>query len=60
MADGKQVSIITTPVYLNSIQSSSRIFCKVIAPPEIQPVTKPWQDVEVIIDVETILKKEQE
>lgn len=60
MDNGKQLSIITTPVYLNSIQSSSRIFCKIIAPPEIQPATKPWQDVEVIIDVETILKKEQE
>jgi hypothetical protein len=58
--NGKQLSIITTPVYLNSIQSSSRIFCKIIAPPEIQPAKKPWQDVEVILEVETVLHKQQE
>ena len=56
----KSLSVSTTPVYLNSVQSTSRIFCKIIAPPDIQPVTKPWPDVEVIIEVETILKKEQE
>lgn len=56
----KPLSVSTTPVYLNSIQSTSRIFCKIIAPPDIQPATKPWQDVEVVIEVETILKKEQE
>ncbi|MBT8361176.1 MAG: diadenylate cyclase [Deltaproteobacteria bacterium] len=56
----KLLSISTTPVYLNSIQSTSRIFCKIIAPPDIQPAIKPWQDVEVIIEVETISKKEQE
>ena len=60
MENGKQLSIITTPVYLNSIQSSSRIFCKIIAPPEIQPTKKPWQDVEVILEVETVLHKQQE
>lgn len=60
MENGKQLSIITTPVYLNSIQSSSRIFCKIIAPPEIQPAKKPWQDVEVILEVETVLDKQQE
>lgn len=56
----KAVSVSTTPIYLNSLQSSNRIFCKIIAPPDVQPVTKPWPDVEVFIDVETILKKEQE
>jgi YbbR domain-containing protein len=56
----KPLSVFTTPVYLNSIQSTSSVFCKIIAPPDIQPVSKPWQDVEVIIEVETILKKEQE
>lgn len=48
----KQLSVETTPVYLNSIQSDMRIFCKIIADPTIQPEIKPWQDVEVIIEVE--------
>ncbi len=56
----KALSVSTTPIYLNSLQSSSRIFCKIIAPPAIQPAAKPWPDVEVVIDVETVLKREQE
>jgi len=48
----KPLSVSTTPVYLNLIQSDSRIFCKIIAPSTIQPVIKPWQDVEVIIEIE--------
>jgi hypothetical protein len=47
----KSPSVATTPVYLNSIQGDSRIFCKIIADPTIQPILKPWQDVEVIIEV---------
>jgi uncharacterized protein (TIGR00159 family) len=47
----KPLSVATTPVYLNSIQGDSRIFCKIIADPTIQPVSKPWQDVEVVIEV---------
>ncbi len=49
----KQLSVATTPVYLNSIQGDIRIFCKIIADPTIQPEIKPWQDVEVVIEVET-------
>lgn len=48
----KPLALSTTPVYLNSIQNDSRIFCKIIAPPSIQPQSRPWQDVEVTIDVE--------
>ena len=48
----KHLSVATTPVYLNSIQGDIRIFCKIIADPTIQPEVKPWQDVEVIIEVE--------
>jgi uncharacterized protein (TIGR00159 family) len=47
----KSPSVATTPVYLNSIQGDSQIFCKIIADPTIQPMLKPWQDVEVIIEV---------
>ena len=48
----KPYTLATTPVYLNSIQGDGSIFCKVIAPPNIQPVSGAWQDVEVVIDVE--------
>ena len=47
----KPLTVSTTPVYLNSVLEESRIFCKIIAPPTIQPVVKPWQDVEVVIEV---------
>ena len=44
--------IMTTPIYLDSITTDSRIFCGVIARPSIQPVAKNWPDVEVLIEVE--------
>ncbi|OGR17646.1 MAG: hypothetical protein A2X81_05290 [Desulfobacterales bacterium GWB2_56_26] len=47
----KPPTVSTTPVYLNSVAEESRILCKIIAPPTIQPAVKPWQDVEVIIEV---------
>ncbi len=45
------VSLITTPIYLESIYSDTSVFCKIIAPPSIQPVEKRWPDVEVVITV---------
>lgn len=42
----------TSPIYLNSITSDSRIFCKIIAPPSYQPIGKAWPDVEAIITIE--------
>jgi len=52
-ADGKKqpVDVITTPVYLESIYENTRLYCKIIAPPAIQPVDKRWPDVEVVIKV---------
>ncbi len=47
----KPLILSTTPVYLNTIEDENRIFCKIIAPPTVQPVVKPWQDVEVVIEV---------
>lgn len=43
--------VLTTPIYLESISTDSRLFCKVIARPSIQPVAKRWPDVEVFIEV---------
>ena len=47
----KPPTVSTTPIYLNSVTEETRILCKIIAPPSIQPAVKPWQDVEVIIEV---------
>ncbi len=53
----KPPTVSTTPVYLNSVtEEETRILCKIIAPPSIQPAVKPWQDVEVIIEVTEIVK----
>ncbi|WP_310600230.1 diadenylate cyclase [Desulfobulbus sp.] len=43
--------VLTTPIYLESISTDSKLFCKVIARPSIQPVTKRWPDVEVFIEL---------
>jgi YbbR domain-containing protein len=52
-ADGKSkaVDVITTPIYLESIYNDTSIYCKVIAPPAVQPADKRWPDVEVVIKV---------
>lgn len=47
----KPISLITTPVYLESIDKDTGIFCKIIAPPSLQPIDKHWPDVEVVIKV---------
>ncbi len=43
--------VLTTPIYLESISTDSKLFCKVIARPSMQPVTKRWPDVEVFIEL---------
>ncbi|MFH1139233.1 MAG: diadenylate cyclase [Pseudomonadota bacterium] len=52
-AQGKkqQVKLTTTPIYLESIEDDTVLFCKVIAPSMVQPVEKKWPDVEVFIKV---------
>ncbi len=43
--------VLTSPIYLESIATDSKLFCKVIARPSIQPVAKRWPDVEVFIEL---------
>ena len=50
--DRDMEKILTTPIYLDSITTDSRIFCGIIARPSIQPIAKRWPDVEVSIEVE--------
>jgi len=51
--DGKEAQsvITTTPIYLEGISENATIFCKIIAPPSVNPVDKRWPDVEVTIRV---------
>lgn len=44
-------TITTTPIYLDSIRESTKILCKIIAPPSVRPAQKRWPDVEVEINV---------
>ncbi|MBU2644606.1 diadenylate cyclase [bacterium] len=44
--------LMTTPIYLENIRTSTTIFGKIVAPPRIQPSDKKWPDVEVQIKVE--------
>jgi YbbR domain-containing protein len=44
-------NVMTTPVYLESIENQTVIYCKVIAPPALHPVDKRWPDVAVTITV---------
>ena len=48
-----EISLTTTPIYLESITEDAILFCKIIAPPGIQPVDKRWPDVEVRVSVES-------
>jgi len=47
----KEITVMTTPIYLESINETTTIFCKIIAPPSVQPVDRRWPDVEVLITV---------
>jgi uncharacterized protein (TIGR00159 family) len=43
------VSVLTTPIYLESISDDITLYCKIIAPPAVHPVEKRWPDIEVKI-----------
>ncbi|MFC1577769.1 diadenylate cyclase [Thermodesulfobacteriota bacterium] len=53
VTDGKTqaVSVMTTPIYLESIYEDTQLYCKIIAPPAVHPAEKRWPDIEVIIKV---------
>lgn len=50
--EAKGLSLSTTPIYLNSINASSRILCKIIAPPSFQPIDRRWPDIELFLSIE--------
>jgi diadenylate cyclase len=46
-----ELKIMTTPIYLDGIVENTVLFCKIVAPPSMQPVEKRWPDVEVRVEV---------
>jgi diadenylate cyclase len=46
-----EISLITTPIYMEGIKEDTTIFCKIIGPSHIQPADKRWPDVQVEIRV---------
>lgn len=47
----RKVTLTTTPIYLEGMSGTTRLFCKIIAPPSVQPVDRRWPDVEVVIEI---------
>jgi hypothetical protein len=45
------VNIMTTPIYLESINKDVKLLKKIIAPPNLQPKGRDWPEIEVSIDV---------
>lgn len=43
------ITVTTTPIYLEGIYGDTTLYCKIIAPPAVQPETRPWPDVKVLI-----------
>ena len=50
-AKGQVTSLTTTPIYLETIRDTTTLFCKIIAPPAIQPLDRRWPDMEVTVEV---------
>jgi diadenylate cyclase len=50
-ASGSDGVLLTTPIYLGTISETTTLYCKIIAPPSIQPVGGQWPDVAVVVVV---------
>ena len=46
-----EISLMTTPIYLEGIKEDATLFCKIIGPADVQPADKRWPDVQVQIKV---------
>ncbi len=49
--------LLTTPVYLGTIRETTTLYCKIIAPPSIQPVGGQWPDVAVVVTLKEKKRK---
>ena len=43
----EMMDVTTTPIYLDNVTQNTKCYCKIIAPPSIQPLDKRWSDVVV-------------
>ncbi len=43
----EMMDVTTTPIYLDNVTQNTMFYCKIIAPPSIQPLDKRWPDVVV-------------
>jgi uncharacterized protein (TIGR00159 family) len=46
-----EINVTTTPIYLESMRETTRLYCKIIAPANVQSADKRWPDVEVLVVV---------
>jgi len=44
-------SVLTTPIFLETVRNNTKVFCKIVAPPSVRPADGRWPDVEVEIVV---------
>ncbi|MGD8252782.1 MAG: diadenylate cyclase [Syntrophobacterales bacterium] len=49
----QRTTLMTEPVYLESIKKDVNLSKKIVAPPKVQPADKKWPDVEVLITVKS-------
>jgi len=51
-----QKELLTTPIYLQAIQKTTTVYCKIIAPYGFQAQDKRWPDVSVTINIAGVKK----
>lgn len=49
--ENSQKELLTTPIYLQGIEKSTTVYCKIVAPYGFQPQDKRWPDVSVTINI---------
>jgi len=52
-----EMSLMTTPIYLEGIKEDATLFCKIIGTSDIYPADKRWPDVQVQIKVSVKAEK---
>jgi DNA integrity scanning protein DisA with diadenylate cyclase activity len=45
------VNLVTTPIYLETIEGNVKLLARIIAPPNVKPAEKSWPEIEVMIKV---------
>jgi YbbR domain-containing protein len=48
------ISVMTTPIDLESITENTRLYCKIVAPPGVQPADEEWPEIEVFIKIKPL------